>query len=62
MIEKIGLAKGKPRHARMWVKRAVVYFTRFYRNMIVLLSRYRVVAFILLVLGFGLPVFMLPER
>lgn len=62
MIEKIGLAKGKPRHARMWVKRAVVYFTRFYRNMIVLLSRYRVVAFILLVLGFGLPVFMLPEK
>lgn len=30
--------------------------------MIVLLSRYRAVAFLLLVLGFGLPVFMLPEK
>ena len=62
MIEKIGLAEGKPRHVRMWVKRGTVYFTRFYRGMIILLSRYRAVAFILLVLGFGLPVFMLPEK
>lgn len=62
MIEKIGLDEGKPRHSRIWVKRGTVYFTRFYRGMIVLLSRYRAVAFILLVLGFGLPVFMLPEK
>lgn len=62
MIEKIGLAKGKPRRMRMWVKRGAVYFTRFYRGMIILLSRYRTVAFILLVLGFGLPVFMIPEK
>ena len=62
MIEKTGLAGGKPRHVRMWVKRGAVYFTRFYRGMIILLSRYRAVAFILLVLGFGLPVFMLPEK
>ena len=62
MIEKTGLAEGKPRHVRMWVKRGAVYFTRFYRGMIILLSRYRAVAFMLLVLGFGLPVFMLPEK
>lgn len=62
MIEKIGLAEGKPRHVRMWVKRGAVYFTLFYRGVIILLSRYRAVAFILLVLGFGLPVFMLPEK
>ena len=62
MIEKIGLAEGKPRHARMWVKRGTVYFTRFYRKMIILLSRYRGFAFFVLVLGFGLPVFMLPEK
>ena len=62
MIEKTGLGGGKPRHVRMWVKRGAVYFTRFYRGMIILLSRYRAVAFILLVLGFGLPVFMLPEK
>lgn len=62
LIEKIGLAAGRPRRARMWVKRGAVYFTRFYRGMIVLLCRYRVIAFILLVLGFGLPVFMLPNK
>ena len=62
LIEKIGLAAGRPRRARMWVKRGAVYFTRFYRGMIVLLCRYRVIAFVLLVLGFGLPVFMLPNK
>ena len=62
LIEKIGLAAGRPRRSRMWVKRGAVYFTRFYRGMIVLLCRYRVIAFILLVLGFGLPVFMLPNK
>ena len=62
MMEKIGLEAGKPRRMRRWVKRGAVHFTRFYRGMIVWLSRYRAVAFILLVLGFGLPVFMLPEK
>ena len=62
LIEKIGLAAGRPRRARMWVKRGAVYFTRFYRGMIVLLCRYRAIAFIMLVLGFGLPVFMLPNK
>ena len=62
LIEKIGLAAGRPRCARMWVKRGAVHFTRFYRGMIVLLCRYRAIAFILLVLGFGLPVFMLPNK
>ena len=62
MIEAIGLAEGRPHRMRMWVKRGAVYFTRFYRSMIILLSRYRTIAFILLVLGFGLPVFMLPEK
>lgn len=62
LMEKIGLAAGRPRRSRMWVKRGAVYFTRFYRGMIVLLCRYRVIAFILLVLGFGLPVFMLPNK
>lgn len=62
MIEKTGLQRGKPAHPRLWVKRGAVHFTRFYRGMVVLLSRYRAVAFLLLVLGFGLPVFMLPEK
>lgn len=62
MIEKIGLRRGRPAHPRLRVKRCTVYFTRFYRSLIVLMCRYRVLACILLVLGFGLPVFMLPER
>lgn len=62
MIEKTGLALGRPRRMRTWAKQGTVYFTRFYRGMIVLLSRYRTIAFMLLILGFGLPVFMLPDK
>ncbi len=62
MIEKIGLSASKSCHTRIGVKRRVVYFTCFYRGVIMLFSRYRTIALILLVLSFGLPVFMLPER
>ena len=62
MIEKIGLRRGKPLHPRLRVKRGAVYFTRFYRGLIVCLCRYRVTVCVVLVLCFGLPVFMLPER
>ena len=62
MIEKIGLRRGKPKHPRLWVKRGAVYFTRFYRKLIIGLCRYRVAACVVLLLAFGLPVFLLPER
>lgn len=62
MIEKIGLRRGKPQHPRLWVKRGAIYFTRFYRGLIVWTCRYRVIACILLLFCFGIPVFMLPER
>jgi multidrug efflux pump subunit AcrB len=62
MIEKIGLAEGKPRRIRLWVKRGTVYFTRFYRGMIVLLSRYRIIAFLLLALGFGGSLYQFTEK
>ena len=45
-----------------WVKRLAVYFTRFYQGLIYYLCRFRVMACLLLLLGFGLPVFMLPEK
>ena len=45
-----------------WVKRLAVYFTRFYQGLIYYLCRFRVIACLLLLLGFGLPVFMLPEK
>ncbi len=45
-----------------WAKRLAVCFTRFYQGLIYYLCRFRVMACLLLLLGFGLPVFMLPEK
>lgn len=61
MIEKIKLG-GKKKRLRMWTKRPAVHFSRIYQRMIYWFCRYRVAACILLVLGFGLPVFLLPEK
>lgn len=62
MIEKIGLVQKKHQRRRWWVKRMAVYFSRGYRGLISILCRYRVAACFLLMLGFGLPVFLLPEK
>ena len=68
MIDKIGLEKKKKRKRRRFLlrptfmKRLTVYFTRFYQGVIYYLCRFRVIACLLLLLGFGLPVFMLPEK
>ncbi|MDO4180225.1 MAG: efflux RND transporter permease subunit, partial [Bacteroidales bacterium] len=73
MIDKIGLEKkAKPivrksgnrrfRLRRTFVKRMAVRFTRFYQRLIYYMCRYRVAACLLLLLGFGLPVFMLPDK
>lgn len=71
MIEKIGLRKRKPlkkgkgfRHLFRFVRlrRLAVYFTRFYAILIRFLCRWRWAVCILLILGFGLPVFLLPEK
>lgn len=68
MIDKIGLEKKKRRKRRRFLlrptfmKRLTVYFTRFYQGVIYYLCRFRVKACLLLLLGFGLPVFMLPEK
>ncbi|MBQ8521867.1 MAG: efflux RND transporter permease subunit [Bacteroides sp.] len=61
LIEKIGLKRKAGRYRR-WVKRFGVHFSRFYGWLIGGLCRFRVIACILLVLGFGLPVFLLPEK
>ena len=68
MIDKIGLEKKKKRKRRRFLlrptfmKRLTVYFTRFYQGLIYYLCRFRVIACLLLLLGFGLPVFMCPRR
>ena len=65
MIDKIGLKKKKRRKRRRFLlrptfmKRLTVYFTRFYQGLIYYLCRFRVIACLLLLLGFGLPVFIL---
>lgn len=43
-------------------RRLTVYFGRYYRAQIRFLIRWRVIAYILVVLAFGLPVFLLPEK
>ena len=62
LIEKIGL-KGKKKNVPMIrVKRLGVWISRRYVRLIGWFCRYRVLACILLVLAFGLPVFLLPEK
>ena len=62
MIEKIKLIDTKKKQLRSWVKRPAVHFSRVYQRLIGWFCRYRVLACILLVLAFGLPVFLLPEK
>lgn len=70
MIEKIGLKKrmrkpGKLKWllpVRRFIHRMPIYFTRFYLGLIRILCRWRVAVCVLLVLLFGLPVFLLPEK
>jgi multidrug efflux pump subunit AcrB len=65
IIEKTGL-KRKPvrrfRRLRFSPKKPVVYFNRLYFLMIRLLLRFRWATLVILVLTFGLPVFMLPDE
>lgn len=66
MIDKIGLVKKSSgnnlRHLHIRIRRITVYFTHFYQLLIRFLLRWRVAVCIVLVLGFGLPVFLLPEK
>ena len=61
LIEKIGIRRKKVAK-RQRGKRLAVRFTRFYARFILFCSRYKVAMFVLLVLLFGLPVYMLPDK
>ncbi|MDR0743580.1 MAG: efflux RND transporter permease subunit [Tannerella sp.] len=52
----------KVKRLRFNPRKAVVYFNTFYFSMIRFLLRLRPLVIILLVLAFGLPVFMIPEK
>ena len=62
LIEKIGLEGKRKQKPRLWIKRMGVGFSRLYLRLIGYFCRYRVALCILLLLGFGLPVFLLPEK
>ncbi|MGL5636142.1 MAG: efflux RND transporter permease subunit, partial [Bacteroidales bacterium] len=52
----------KVRFSWMQNRRVSVYFTRLYAKVISFLVRFRLVAMILLLFAFGLPLFLLPEK
>lgn len=54
--------KGRLLRTFMSPRRLTVYFGRYYRWQIKFLCRYRIIACMLLLLAFGLPVFLLPEK
>ncbi len=69
MVEKIHLKKRKPMKRRSLLRRLparprrlTVYFNRFYAGMIRFLSRFKWIPFTAVVLLFGLPVFLIPDK
>lgn len=69
LVEKIGLkkrtrkkSKEKRRCRLVSTRRWVVYFNRFYGRFITILSRRKWITYLVLLVAFGLPVFLLPEK
>lgn len=60
MMDRLGLKKRKARGKR--AKRMIVHFTHIYGKMIGFTCRHKVWACVILVLVFGLPVFLIPEK
>lgn len=62
LMNKIRLERRPTGRRRLGIKRWVVRFTQGYRVLISTLVRHRVITCLLLVLAFGLPVFLVPEK
>jgi multidrug efflux pump subunit AcrB len=63
MIDKMNMfRKNTKRTPRLWMKRIIVYLSRYYLWQIHILIKRRVWTYIVLIFVFGLPVFMLPEK
>ena len=62
MMQKIGLGEVKHTFPNRLVRQSAVSFTLLYAKLIGWLCRYRVLACVVLVLAFGLPVFLLPDK
>jgi multidrug efflux pump subunit AcrB len=62
LIDRIKIKHKKLKVKYINPKKIAVYFNRFYFRFIKFVIRFRVVTVIILILAFGLPVFMLPDR
>lgn len=65
LIERIGLKKRRRRKSRFRYfsrERFGIRFTRFYEKMILLLCRRKWIAYVCILLLFGFPVFLLPDK
>ena len=62
IIDRINLENTRPQRSRLWMKRLAIRFGNMYQWLIGKFCRYRVMACVLLVLAFGLPVFLIPEK
>ena len=62
LIERIRLRRTSVFRRSSRVKRYAVYFAWGYNGMVGWLCRHKALAYVVLVLAFGLPVFMLPEK
>ena len=62
LIEKIRLKRRQRKWKINWLRRLPIYFSRGYVVLIRVLCRWRIAVCLALVLLFGLPVFMLPEK
>ena len=63
LLEKLKIGhQGKKGKAVSWTKRLNVRFNRFYERLCRMIWRWRAAFIILIILAFGLPVFMLPDK
>ena len=62
LIDKMGLSQVRTGKGKSFAKRLAIYFTRYYHRQVKFLYRWRRLAYTILTLGFGLPVFLLPDR
>lgn len=65
LIEKLGLERKVQSKSVPFVgklRRAQVYFSRFYMHQIVFLGKHKAWVYVALILAFGLPVFQLPDK
>ncbi len=62
MVDKLKLTNKKRKKKPLLLRRLPIYFTRVYAALISVFCRWRWAVWLFLILGFGLPVFLLPEK